>query len=397
MDNLNSGDDHSRLPDQTNLNKVSETIADRTNTLFIGGLPTHTSENTLRSKFRQFGVVKEVRIPRDQERSKGFGYVTFKNASDAEVALSAMENETFDGVKLFVDWAAASPDGNRVESNVQSGTSLPEEAPLLDITQNRNESMSADVFSPHETVWDILENPPSTDREFVVTLPHSLVSSNNLEQSNSNTDMGRQNRTTEQQSSQFKGKFQRHNDAPIDPADQNPPCNTLYVGNLPVDTSEDELKAMFSKQRGFKRLAFRTKENGPMCFVEFEDTSFATKALNELDGFPLHNSFQGGIRLSFSKNSLGVRAAVGGGPIIASQPGDPSAVGSIAVENQKQVEDQTRYSNVGSGRYHKSGIESTWTCCQCNDSGTLVSTTPSCLICGHPRCGRCDVINVKWF
>ena len=95
---------------------------------------------------------------------------------------------------------------------------------------------------------------------------------------------------------------------PVNPADQNPPCNTLYVGNLPIDTSEDELKAMFSKQRGYRRLCFRTKQNGPMCFVEFEDISFATKALNELYGQPLHNSVKGGIRLSFSKNPLGVRA-----------------------------------------------------------------------------------------
>ncbi|EXJ80537.1 hypothetical protein A1O1_08683 [Capronia coronata CBS 617.96] len=102
--------------------------------------------------------------------------------------------------------------------------------------------------------------------------------------------------------------FLRHNYPPANPADQNPPCNTLYVGNLPMDTSEDELKAIFSKQRGYKRLCFRTKHNGPMCFVEFEDISFATKALNELYGAQLHNSVKGGIRLSFSKNPLGVRA-----------------------------------------------------------------------------------------
>lgn len=102
--------------------------------------------------------------------------------------------------------------------------------------------------------------------------------------------------------------FQRHNFPPVNPADQNPPCNTLYVGNLPIDTSEEELKAMFSKQRGYKRLCFRTKQNGPMCFVEFEDISFATKALHELYGQPLHNSVKGGIRLSFSKNPLGVRS-----------------------------------------------------------------------------------------
>lgn len=102
--------------------------------------------------------------------------------------------------------------------------------------------------------------------------------------------------------------YGRHTFPPVNPADQNPPCNTLYVGNLPADTSEEELKAMFSKQRGYKRLCFRTKQNGPMCFVEFEDVSFATKALHELYGHPLHNSVKGGIRLSFSKNPLGVRS-----------------------------------------------------------------------------------------
>ncbi|CAH0022772.1 unnamed protein product [Clonostachys rhizophaga] len=102
--------------------------------------------------------------------------------------------------------------------------------------------------------------------------------------------------------------YQRQTIPPVNPADQNPPCNTLYVGNLPIDTSEEELKAMFSKQRGYKRLCFRTKQNGPICFVEFEDVSFATKALHELYGQPLHNSVKGGIRLSFSKNPLGVRS-----------------------------------------------------------------------------------------
>jgi hypothetical protein len=109
-------------------------------------------------------------------------------------------------------------------------------------------------------------------------------------------------------------QYGRHSFPTANPADQNPPCNTLYVGNLPIDTSEDELKATFSKQRGYKRLCFRTKQNGPMCFVEFEDVSFATKTLHELYGHLLHNSIKGGIRLSFSKNPLGVRSGQGMGP-----------------------------------------------------------------------------------
>lgn len=95
---------------------------------------------------------------------------------------------------------------------------------------------------------------------------------------------------------------------PANPADQNPPCNTLYVGNIPPNTVEEELIALFSKQDGYRRLSFKVKNNGPMCFVEFSDVRLATKALSELYGYGLSNSVKGGLRLSFSKNPLGVRS-----------------------------------------------------------------------------------------
>jgi len=45
-----------------------------------------------------------------------------------------------------------------------------------------------------------------------------------------------------------------------------------------------------------------------MCFVEFEDVRHATKALHELHGNTLNGLVKGGgIRLSYSKNPLGVR------------------------------------------------------------------------------------------
>jgi hypothetical protein len=135
------------------------------------------------------------------------------------------------------------------------------------------------------------------------------------------------------------GSYRSNNFPAVNPADQNPPCNTLYVGNLPVDTSEEELKAMFQKQRGYKRLCFRTKQNGPMCFVEFEDVSHATRTLHELYGRLLHNSTKGGIRLSFSKNPLGVRSGQATGPLptgpMASMNGlMPASGNGFAVTNR---------------------------------------------------------------
>lgn len=98
-------------------------------------------------------------------------------------------------------------------------------------------------------------------------------------------------------------------------SDQNPPINTLYVGNLPTSPPpgaqpgylEESLRNLFSRCAGYRKLCFRQKSNGPMCFVEFEDVNYASKALSELYGHNLNGLVKGGIRLSYSKNPLGVR------------------------------------------------------------------------------------------
>lgn len=93
---------------------------------------------------------------------------------------------------------------------------------------------------------------------------------------------------------------------------ENPPCNTLYVGNLPANASEEELLALFQPYPGFRRLSFKIKPNGPMCFVEFESVTCATLAMDSLYGTLLSSSHKGGIRLSYSKNPLGVRPLFAG-------------------------------------------------------------------------------------
>ncbi|KAJ3180823.1 hypothetical protein HDU85_003905 [Gaertneriomyces sp. JEL0708] len=126
-----------------------------------------------------------------------------------------------------------------------------------------------------------------------------------------------------------------HASGPFGPRsiDQNPPCNTLYVGNLPPDASEDELRQLFCRTQGYKRLCFRVRSNGPMCFVEFEDVQCATKALFQLYGNTLSNSTKGGIRLSYSKNPLGVRSSQ---PGVIPAPSHPSylADGGVLIHGQ---------------------------------------------------------------
>lgn len=134
------------------------------------------------------------------------------------------------------------------------------------------------------------------------------------------------------------------------------------MGNLPPDATEVELRALFSPQKGFRRLSFRTKtqsqsnpnanshNHGPMCFVEFEDVAHATRALAELYGRALPRpggtNGKGGIRLSFSKNPLGVRGPGNPRRTSSSQVMNGGSVAAGAVSSSGNSSQGTNASNV---------------------------------------------------
>ncbi|CCD25671.1 mRNA-binding protein WHI3 NDAI_0F03530 [Naumovozyma dairenensis CBS 421] len=187
------------------------------------------------------------------------------------------------------------------------------------------------MHAPHHQTFiptTNLQNVPNTISSANVNGGSTLMNENdnmNVPINNSNALKGPSSSSSSSKGPQVDLSLLARIPPPANPADQNPPCNTLYVGNLPVDCTEQELRQLFSTQEGFKRLSFRVKNNnsnnvmlsnsnsaahGPMCFVEFEDIAYATKALAELYGTQLPRatpSNKGGIRLSFSKNPLGVR------------------------------------------------------------------------------------------
>ncbi|KAI1114342.1 hypothetical protein F5Y14DRAFT_173284 [Nemania sp. NC0429] len=75
--------------------------------LFIGGLAWHTSEETLRRKFEEFGPVAEAVVVKDRDtgRSRGFGFVRYTTEADADRAIANMNNVEFDGREIRVDKA----------------------------------------------------------------------------------------------------------------------------------------------------------------------------------------------------------------------------------------------------------------------------------------------------
>lgn len=87
----------------------------------------------------------------------------------------------------------------------------------------------------------------------------------------------------------------------------NPPCNTLFIGNLTEGVSEDELNHVFGKQPGFQQLKIARTSKGISAFIEFADTKSAIECHKQHQGLVLESSDRGAIRVQFSKNPFGYK------------------------------------------------------------------------------------------
>lgn len=74
--------------------------------LFVGGLPYHTTDETLRAYFLQFGEIEEAVVIYDRvtRKSKGYGFVTMADREAAERAF-ANPNPVIEGRRANVNLA----------------------------------------------------------------------------------------------------------------------------------------------------------------------------------------------------------------------------------------------------------------------------------------------------
>lgn len=79
--------------------------------LFVGGLSWDTTDDSLRNGFESFGELDEVKVILDREtgRSRGFGFVSFKDAANAQSAIEEMDGRELDGRSIRVNEANDRP------------------------------------------------------------------------------------------------------------------------------------------------------------------------------------------------------------------------------------------------------------------------------------------------
>ncbi|GAB2250004.1 hypothetical protein Droror1_Dr00013363 [Drosera rotundifolia] len=86
---------------------------------------------------------------------------------------------------------------------------------------------------------------------------------------------------------------------PVQNIKDNPPCNTLFIGNLGEGVIEEELRGLFSVQLGFKQMKVLRQERHTVCFIEFEDVNSAANVQHNLQGAVIPSSGSVGMRIQY--------------------------------------------------------------------------------------------------
>ncbi|EMC98207.1 hypothetical protein BAUCODRAFT_416441 [Baudoinia panamericana UAMH 10762] len=93
--------------------------------IFVGDLSNEVNDEVLLQAFSAFGTVSEARVMWDMKtgRSRGYGFVSFRDRGDAEKALSSMDGEWLGSRAIRCNWAnqKGQPSYSQAQAMVQMG------------------------------------------------------------------------------------------------------------------------------------------------------------------------------------------------------------------------------------------------------------------------------------
>jgi len=78
--------------------------------VFVGNLPWSVGYEELKKLFNSYGEIEDavVMADKDRRKSKGFGFVTFKDESSAQKAIAEMNGKDIEGREINVSIAKPS-------------------------------------------------------------------------------------------------------------------------------------------------------------------------------------------------------------------------------------------------------------------------------------------------
>lgn len=100
--------------------------------IYVGNLPWSVTYDRLKALFSSFGEIEQATVISNREtgRSRGFGFVTFKEDESANKAIGEMNNKEVEGRALVVKEATPMGEKSEEKSEIKEITEeMPEEKP----------------------------------------------------------------------------------------------------------------------------------------------------------------------------------------------------------------------------------------------------------------------------
>lgn len=87
--------------------------------LFIGNIAWSATKEDLKAFFEEIGPVEDAFLVYDRERGrhKGFGFITYVNAEDAERAMKELDGKDFQGREIRISAAREQGDDAKEEAD----------------------------------------------------------------------------------------------------------------------------------------------------------------------------------------------------------------------------------------------------------------------------------------
>jgi len=114
--------------------------------LHVSNIPFRFRDPDLRNMFGKFGPILDVEIIFNERGSKGFGFVTFANSSDADRAREQLHASVVEGRKIEVNNATARVQTKK-QSNIQNGLPI---VPMICKNEARVLDPAVSIYSPYD-------------------------------------------------------------------------------------------------------------------------------------------------------------------------------------------------------------------------------------------------------
>jgi len=235
--------------------------------LYVGDLAPEVTENMLFDKFEAVGRVSSIRVCRDAitRRSLGYAYVNFENPLDAERALDTMNFDPIKGRPCRIMWSQRDPSVRR------SGLGN------IFIKSLHHDIDNKALFDTFSAFGNILSCKVVVDNEGK-SRGYGFVHYET--QAAADLAIQKVNGMLLNDVKVFVGPFKSKRERMDDQDRHFAQFKNVYVKNLPLNTTEEQLIALFQP---FGKIQ-SPKMGAGFGFVCFEETDAAQKAVQALNG-----------------------------------------------------------------------------------------------------------------